>query len=102
MLGRWCWRRRWRRWRCRCGRGGLVVGKAAELANTPVDRIILAVAPDQRFVLLTEVESHAAPNTVEIVLPDLPFGKQRSHDAVGHRDAPFATERQRILTAEIA
>src|SRR5579862_5353133 len=95
---RWWWRRRWRWWRRRwwgrCRRGcvrSLVVGKAAEFTDAPVDRIILAMTPDQRLVLLTEIESQATPNAMEIVLPDLAFCKERSHDAVRHRDTQFAT-----------
>ena len=82
-------------------RAAAVVDAVAE-TSAPIVRIVLAVTTDQRLILLAEVEPQATPDAVEVAFAEAAFREQRGHDAMAHRDAVFAAERQRVLAAEIA
>src|SRR5262249_30085180 len=62
------------------------------------------VTTDERLVLLSEVELHAAPDAVEIVLADAAFHEHRRHGAAAdaERHRPFGAGRERVLAAEVA
>jgi hypothetical protein len=56
----------------------LAAGQGSNVRQ-PVDRLILALATDQRLVMLTEVQSHTAPDPAKVLFADPALDKDRGH-----------------------
>src|SRR5580765_3412681 len=89
-------RRRWA--------GSDCIGKVEQRIRRPVDdRIVLAVTPDQRLVLLAEIDAQSPPDTVIVAaFADAAFGEQRGLGAAAARQRIFGAERKGVMTAVIA
>src|SRR5262249_24066422 len=94
-------RRRQRRYRRRARGGalGLAVGEARQRVISV--RILRAVADDQ-WLVVAEVEPHAAPDAVEILLADAAFEEGARQNAARDRHCELGAERQRVDAALVA
>src|ERR1700730_16890988 len=78
------------------------IGECEQIVRQIGHRIVLAVATDQRLVVLAEIDAQAAPDAVVIVLAKPPLGEQRGHATATGRKAPLATRRRGILAARVS
>src|SRR5262249_27156516 len=60
--------------------------------------VVLAIAVDQGFVALAEVDAQSASHSIKTGLADEAVGKQRRHTAAAERKAIFAAQGQHIAS----